>query len=77
MKRTQRKDAWRNIWEQKVSFLSIVVIALLGVTMFLGMNYGAAAIDRNGTDYYNDVNFRDVEIVSTRLLSPEIGRAHV
>ena len=71
MKRTQQKDAWRNIWEQKVSFLSIVVIALLGVTMFLGMNYGAAAIDRNGTDYYNDVNFRDVEIVSTRLLSPE------
>ena len=71
MKRTQRKDAWRNIWEQKVSFLSIVVIALLGVTMFLGMNYGAAAIDRNGTDYYNGVNFRDVEIVSTRLLSPE------
>ena len=71
MKRTQRKDAWRNIWKQKVSFLSIVVIALLGVTMFLGMNYGAAAIDRNGTDFYNGVNFRDVEIVSTRLLSPE------
>ncbi len=71
MKRTQRKDALRNIGKQKVSFLSIVVIALLGVTMFLGMNYGAAAIDRNGTDFYNGVNFRDIEIVSTRLLSPE------
>ena len=37
MKRTQRKDALRNIGRQKVSYLSIVVIALLGVTMFLGV----------------------------------------
>ena len=71
MKRTQRKDALRNIGRQKVSYLSIVVIALLGVTMFLGMNYSAAAIGKNGTDFYNDVHFRDIEIISTRLLSPE------
>ena len=71
MKRTQRKDALRNIGRQKVSYLSIVVIALLGVTMFLGMNYSAAAIGKNGTGFYNDVHFRDMEIISTRLLSPE------
>ena len=71
MKRTQRKDALRNIGRQKVSYLSIVVIALLGVTMFLGMNYSAAAIGKNGTGFYNDVHFRDIEIISTRLLSPE------
>ncbi len=71
MKRTQRKDALRNIWKQKVSYLSIAVIAMLGVTMFLAMNYGAAAISANGSAFYNDANFRDIEIVSTRLLSPE------
>ena len=71
MKRTQRKDALRNIGRQKVSYLSIVIIALLGVTMFLGMNYSAAAIGKNGTGFYNDVHFRDIEIISTRLLSPE------
>ena len=54
-----------------MSYLSIVVIALLGVTMFLGMNYSAAAIGKNGADFYNDVHFRDIEIVSTRLLSQE------
>ncbi len=71
MKRTQFKDALRNIGKQKVSFLSIVVIALLGVTMFLGLNYGAEAINRDGTAFYDAANFRDIEVVSTRTLSKE------
>ena len=70
MKRTQLKDAVRNIRKQIVSFLSIAVIAALGVTMFLGINYSAEAMNRNGSSFYDDANFRDVEIVSTRLLSP-------
>ncbi len=71
MKHTQFKDALRNIGKQKISFLSILVIAALGVVMFLGIDYSAAALDANGTAFYNDANFRDIEIVSTRLLSPE------
>ena len=31
MKKTQRKDAWMNIRKQRVSFLSIVVIAAMAV----------------------------------------------
>ena len=49
MKKTQLKDALRNIWKQKVSFLSIIVIALLGVTTFLGIGYSAAALRRNAS----------------------------
>ncbi|MBQ6235614.1 MAG: FtsX-like permease family protein [Clostridia bacterium] len=69
MKRTQLKDALRNIWKQKVSFLSIVVIAALGVTMFLGIDFSASAIFQNATAFYNEKNYRDVELVSTLLLS--------
>lgn len=69
MKKTQIKDARRNIKKQIVSFLSIVVIAALGVTMFLGINYSAEAINLNGTAFYDGANFRDIEIVATRLLS--------
>ena len=71
MKRTQFKDASRNIWKQKISFLSIAVIAALGVTIFLGIDYSADAIRKNGTAYYADTQFRDVEILSTLLLSEE------
>ena len=71
MKKTQILDALRNIKKQKISFLSIVVIALLGVTMFLGIDYGAAAIRANGATFYNSANFRDVEVISTLLFSEE------
>ena len=71
MKPTQWKDALRNIWKQKVSYLSIIVIAFLGVTTFLGVHYTDAALRRNGSDMYNAVNFRDAEIVSTLLFDAE------
>ena len=71
MKRTQIKDALRNIRKLQISFWSIVVIAALGVTIFLGVDYAAAALRKNATAYYRDTGFRDVEIVSTMLLSAE------
>ena len=71
MKRTQIKDALRNIWKQKISFLSIVVIAALGVTMFLGIDYAATAIRKTGSAFYNGAQYRDIELVSTLLLSEQ------
>ena len=64
MKRTQLKDALRNIWKQKVSYLSVIVIAFLGVATFLGMNYSDGALRINGSSMYNAVNYRDLEIIS-------------
>lgn len=75
MKRTQLKDALRNIWKQKVSYISIVVIAFLGVTSFLGISYSAAALKRNGSAFYNEANFRDIEIVATLLMTEDDMRA--
>ena len=71
MKPTQLKDALRNIWKQKVSYLSIIVIAFLGVTTFLGIDYSDGALKKNGSRMYNGVNFRDIEIISTMLLTME------
>ena len=71
MKRTQIKDALRNIWKQKISFLSIAVIAALGVTMFLGIDYAATAIRKTGSAFYNGAQYRDIELVSTLLLSEQ------
>ena len=70
MKKTQLKDALRNIWKQKVSYLSVIVISFLGVLTFLGINYSDGALRRNGSLMYNAVNFRDIEIASPLLLSP-------
>lgn len=69
MKRTQIIDALRNIRKQLVSFLSITVIAALGVTIFLGLDFSASAIERNASAFYNENDFRDIEAVSTLLFS--------
>ena len=71
MKKTQIKDGLRNIFKQNVSFLSIIIIAMLGVTTFLGIDFCTSAMRKNGSDLYNSCNYRDVEIVSTLLFSDE------
>jgi len=71
MKKTQVTDAVRNITRQIVSFLSVVIIAMLAVTIFLGIFYSSKAIANTGNDYYDKANFRDVEIVSTYNLTED------
>ena len=70
-KRTQFKDALRNIRKQRVSYISIIVIAFLGVTTFLGVDYSSFALKKNGSDMYNACNYRDIELMSTLLFSPQ------
>ena len=70
MKKTQQKDAWRNIRKQIVSFASIIVIALLGVASFLSIGYASRAMRLNATEEYGEMAFRDIEIISTLMLSP-------
>lgn len=71
MKRTQILDALRNIKKERVSWLSILVIAALAVMAYLGINFGADAIANNGDIFYANTNFRDIEIVSTMLITEE------
>ena len=71
MKKTQFKDALRNITRQFVSYLSVVIIALLAVTIFLGILFSSKAIATNGNDFYDKANFRDVEIISTYLFTED------
>ena len=71
MKKTQLKDALRNITTQRVSFLSVVVIAMLAVTTYLGIAYAADATARSASDYYAAHSMWDLEVVSTLLMDGE------
>ena len=71
MKPTQKKDTRRNIRKQIVSYLSIIVIAMLAVLVYLGINFGARGIADSGNVFYDETKFRDAEIVSTLLLTEE------
>ena len=70
MKRTQRKDAIRNIRKQVVSYLSIAIIAMLAVLAYLGVNFGALAVGAAGDKFFRENNFRDLHVMSTYMLTP-------
>lgn len=65
MKRTQWKDAVRNILKRKVSYLSICIICALGVATYLGITYSGEALKESGNQYYSEHNSADIEMVAT------------
>ena len=71
MKRTQFKDAVRNILRQKVSYISIIVIAMLAVTAYLGISFSSHALSRQADRFFTRMNFRDAEVVSTLLVTED------
>jgi len=71
MKRTQLKDTRRNIWREKVSFISIAIISLLAVAAYLGINFASEAMKENANNFYQKTNFRDIEITSTMMLGED------
>ncbi len=71
MKKTQLKDTIRNIKKEIVSYLSILIIALLAAASFLGINFAAFSLRSSADKFYRAHNFRDIEITSTLLLSEE------
>ena len=71
MKKTQFKDALRNIGKQKVSYISIILISFLAVTCFIGVSFASKALSDGGSKYYDSRNFRDIEVVSSLLFTED------
>ncbi len=65
MKKTQRKDAARNIRKRIVSYLSICLVIMLGLGGFFITSYMDAGIDAKTTDYYKDHSFKNYELISS------------
>ena len=71
MKKTQWLDARRTIQRRWVSYLSIVVIAMLAVVAYLGVSYSAQSLKDSASACLEAQNAADIDLVSTSLLSEE------
>ena len=69
MKKTQWKDATRNIKKRIVSYLSIVLVVGLGLGGLFTTRYMGAGIDKKATEYYTAHNFKDYDFVSSYGIS--------
>ena len=69
MKKTQVKDAARNIKKNLLSWISVVFIAAMAASAFLGISYSAASMRKAGDDFYQRTSYRDCEVTSSLLLT--------
>lgn len=65
MKKTQEKDAVRNIRKRIVSYLSICLVIMLGLGGLFITRYMGAGIKAKATEYYNDHSFKNYELISS------------
>lgn len=72
MKKTFWKDLFKTITHSKVTFLSIFIFIMMGMLLFLGIDWTAACIESNTTDFFNSTNVYDIQInVSPGYKTPE------
>ena len=69
MKKTQVKDAIRNIRKRLVSYLSVCLVIMLGLGGVFMTRYMGAGIQKQATDYYNSHNFKVFDLASSYGIS--------
>ena len=69
MKKTQVKDATRNIKKNLLSWISVVFIAAMAASSYLGICYSAESMRNAGDSFYQRTSFRDFEVTSSLLLT--------
>ena len=69
MKKTQVKDATRNIKKNLLSWISVVFIAAMAASSYLGISYSAASMRNAGDSFYQRTSYRDFEVTSSQLLT--------
>jgi len=75
MKKTQWKDAIRNIGKKKVSWISIIIVVMLTVSVFLGCRFYTDSLKNEGENYFKIYYFKDIDVISsTGILASEIEK---
>ena len=69
MKKTQVKDATRNVKKNLLSWVSVVFIAAMAASSYLGICYSAESMRNAGDSFYQKASYRDFEVTSSLLLT--------
>ncbi len=65
------RSAFRSIQKQKITYFSIVLILIIGIGVFEGAVFGAKRHEDSYSNYCDEVNYRDIEVISPILISEE------
>lgn len=66
-----KKDIWRSIWKGKKRFFAIMVITVLGTTMFSGLKAACMDLRHSADNFYDSQKLFDICIISTLGLTQD------
>lgn len=67
------KEAFSNIWAKRLSWLSVVMISLLSVNAYLGIAFGAHALNLAASAFLHERSFQDIGVyTSSPLIETDI-----
>lgn len=69
MKKTQRKDAYRNILKRIASYLSLCLVIVCGMSGLLITDALSGGMDYRGDEYYRAQSFKDFDLMSSAGIS--------
>ena len=71
MNRAYWKDIWRSVTKGKKRFISIALIATLGVTMMCGLRAACVDLRYSADAFFDEQNLFDIRVLSTMGLTDE------
>lgn len=66
-----KKDIWRSIWKGKKRFFAIMIITVLGTTMFSGLKAACVDLRHSADNFFDSQRLFDLCIMSTLGLTDE------
>ena len=71
MKKTQLKDALRNIHKRMHSYLSVCLVVTLGMIGLVSTSFVRAGLEEKGDQYYREQSFKDFDLISSLGVSED------
>lgn len=71
MKKAMRRSNWREIWQSKTRFFSILGIIFLGVAFYVGLRATGPDMLKTAANYYQKQNLADTRVISTLGLTDD------
>lgn len=67
-----KRKLWRDLWYNKTQFLSIFLMAFLGLFVFVGLDAEGNGNERSGYSFYEETNLADLWVRGNRFTTDDV-----
>ncbi len=69
-----KRKLWRDLWYNKTQFLSIFLMAFLGLLVFVGLDAEGNGTEQSGNSFYKETNLADIWVRGNYFTSDDVQK---